>query len=111
MTRTVSYPFARQTSANPMPVLPLVGSITVFPSTNCPFFSACSIMYLAMRSFMEPVGLVFSSFMYISRAGFGFRYLTFTSGVLPIKSKMFLVFNHVHLELLIAYAVTLIWFF
>ena len=40
-----------------------------------------------------------------------FKCLTSTSGVLPIRSKMFLAFNRVHLELVIAYEVALICFF
>jgi hypothetical protein len=45
-----------------MPVLPLVGSMTIMSLVSCPDCSACSIMYLAMRSLTEPPMLNFSSF-------------------------------------------------
>ena len=73
-----------------MPVLPLVGSMTVLSLVSCPDFSACSIMYLAMRSLTEPPTLNFSIFTYISTLGCVFKRFIFTIGVLPIKSKMFL---------------------
>jgi len=76
--------------AKPMPVLPLVGSMTILSLLSCPVFSACSIMYLAMRSLTEPPMLNFSIFTYISMFGFLFRLFICTIGVLPIKSKMLL---------------------
>jgi hypothetical protein len=49
------------TIANPMPVLPLVASITVCPGLSSPLRSACSMTARAMRSFTEPSGLNDSS--------------------------------------------------
>ena len=71
-----------------MPVLPLVGSMTILSLVSYPDFSACSIIYLAMRSLTEPPTLNFSIFTYISTLGFLFSRFIFTIGVLPIKSKM-----------------------
>ena len=88
ITRSRSYPFTRQTKASPIPVFPLVGSMTVIPFFSFPFFSASSIMYLVMRSLTEPPGLNFSSFRNSSRFGFGFRWFIRTIGVFPIKSRM-----------------------
>src|SRR4028119_2480571 len=44
-----------------MPVLPLVGSRMVAPGVSSPAFSAASIIAIAARSLMEPVGLWSSS--------------------------------------------------
>jgi hypothetical protein len=44
-----------------LPVLPLVASTMVSPSESNPSLSAFSTMYLAMRAFMEPEGLRYSS--------------------------------------------------
>lgn len=90
MTRKRLYPLTRQTMAKPMPVLPLVGSMTILFLLSCPVFSASSIMYLAMRSLTEPPMLNFSIFTYISMFGFLFSWFICTIGVLPINSKMFL---------------------
>ena len=43
--------------ARPMPVLPLVASITVWPGFSAPDFSAASMTPSARRSFTEPSGL------------------------------------------------------
>lgn len=55
-----------------------------------------------MRSFMEPLGLDFSSLTYISRSGLGFKRWILTRGVLPIRSRIVFVFNCLHLEVVIA---------
>jgi hypothetical protein len=47
--------------ARPMPVLPLVASITVWPGFKAPLFSAASMTPSASRSFTEPSGLKASS--------------------------------------------------
>src|SRR5215211_795019 len=65
-----------------MPVLPLVGSITRAPGWR----SAPSSMAFATRSLIDPVGFWPSSFAYILTDGFGEKWRSSTSGVLPTKS-------------------------
>ena len=62
ITKMVLYPFDAATDASPIPVLPLVGSMSVAPGRNRPFSSASSIMLSAARSFTLPAGLKYSSF-------------------------------------------------
>ena len=52
--------------ARPMPVLPLVGSMSVSPGLMSPRFSASSSMRTPMRSFTEPPGFMNSSLARIS---------------------------------------------
>ena len=54
---TSGYPFCAHTIASPMPVLPLVASMTVWPGLSVPLRSASSMMPSASRSFTEPSGL------------------------------------------------------
>ncbi len=54
------YPLAAETKANPIPVLPLVGSIIVAPGFKTPLFSAFSIIERATLSFTLPNGLKYS---------------------------------------------------
>ena len=70
-----------------MPVLPDDGSMIVWPGCSWPSFSACSIMFLAMRSLTEPNGFWPSSLATMRTFGFGDRLLTSTIGVLPIMSS------------------------
>ena len=50
-------------AARPIPVLPLVGSITVPPFLMRPFFSALRSILTATLSLTEPAGLKYSSFV------------------------------------------------
>ena len=54
------------TMAKPMPVLPLVGSTIVPPGFRAPEPSASSTMASAMRSFIDPPGLLRSLFTHTS---------------------------------------------
>jgi hypothetical protein len=54
-----------------MPVLPDVGSRITRPGRSSPEASAASIIALAMRSFVEPVGFWPSSLSYSRTPGFG----------------------------------------
>jgi hypothetical protein len=81
------YPLARQTNASAGPVLPPVYSTTVVPGSSRPSRSAPSIIASAMRSFIDPVGLRYSSFTQISAPSGGIR-CNRTSGVLPIASTI-----------------------
>ena len=54
---TSGYPFAAQTMASPIPVLPLVASTTVWPGLRSPRRSASSMMLIARRSFTDEAGL------------------------------------------------------
>src|SRR2546421_847535 len=67
-----------------MPVLPLVGSRSSRPGSNSPAASAVSIIALAMRSLIEPVGFCPSSFAKIRTSPTGFNS---TSGVSPTRSS------------------------
>src|SRR4051794_19095545 len=70
-----------------MPVLPLVGSSSSRPGWSSPAASAVSIIDLATRSLIEPVGFAPSSFAYSRTDGFGARRESSTSGVLPTRSS------------------------
>src|SRR5688572_20183052 len=74
--------------ARPMPVLPLVASITVCPGLSLPVRSPSSITPSASRSFTEPSGLNASIFTYSSAPG-GASLPILTTGVFPIVSRMF----------------------
>src|SRR5688572_13745264 len=71
-----------------MPVFPDEDSITVVPGSSRPSFSACSIMYLAARSFTDPPGFWPSSLARMRTLGFGLSADTSTSGVLPMRSRI-----------------------
>src|SRR5947207_7052567 len=71
-----------------MPVFPEVGSRMMRPGVSEPSASACSIIFLAMRSLSEPVGLAPSSLAHSRTDGFGLSRGIPTSGVLPIASRM-----------------------
>src|SRR5262245_55452118 len=74
--------------ARPMPVLPLVASITVWPGFSSPDFSAASMTPSASRSLTEPNGLKASILTYRLMPG-GANRLILTTGVLPTVSRMF----------------------
>ena len=74
--------------ASPMPVLPLVASITVWPGFSSPDFSAASMTPSASRSFTEPSGLK-ASILTNRFTPSGARRLIRTTGVLPTVSRMF----------------------
>src|SRR5262249_24793452 len=74
--------------ASPMPVLPLVASITVWPGFSSPLRSAASITPSASRSFTEPSGLKASSLTNSSTPG-GANLAILTTGVRPTVSRMF----------------------
>src|SRR3954470_1649572 len=69
-----------------MPVLPLVGSRMVEPACSRPSFSAASIIEIAARSLMEPVGLWSSSLAHSRTSGVGERFGSPTRGVPPRES-------------------------
>src|SRR5688572_18487560 len=69
-----------------MPVLPLVGSRIVAPGCSDPSFSAASIIAMAARSLIEPVGLWSSSLAHSRTSGVGDSRGSPTSGVLPRES-------------------------
>src|SRR4029079_18766753 len=70
-----------------MPVLPLVGSSSSRPGSSSPDASAASIMALATRSLIEPVGFWPSSFAYMRTDAFGVTRFSSRSGVLPTRSS------------------------
>src|SRR5215475_9503451 len=74
--------------ASPMPVLPLVASITVCPGFNSPERSAASITPSASLSFTDPRGLNASSLTNSSTPA-GASLATLTTGVRPTVSRMF----------------------
>jgi len=82
------YAFTEHTRANPMPVFPLVASITVLSGVSSPDFSPFSIIKRAALSLMEPPGLKYSSFARIFTLGFGLRFFISTRGVLPMVSRI-----------------------
>ena len=73
--------------ASPMPVLPLVASITVWPGFSFPVFSASSITPRARRSLTEPSGLKASILTNRFTPG-GASLLILTTGVLPTVSRI-----------------------
>src|SRR4051794_22253910 len=70
-----------------MPVLPLVGSRIVEPGCSDPSFSAASIIAIAARSLIEPVGLRSSSLAHSRTSGDGDSRGSPTSGVPPSESS------------------------
>src|SRR5688572_19998078 len=72
--------------ASEMPVLPLVGSRIVAPGCSAPSFSAASIILIAARSLMEPVGLRSSSLAHSRTSADGDSDGSPTSGVPPSDS-------------------------
>src|SRR3954471_11396779 len=72
--------------ASEMPVLPLVGSRMVAPGFRDPSFSAASIILIAARSLIDPVGLWSSSLAHSRTSGVGDRFGSPTSGVPPSES-------------------------
>src|SRR5680860_1783920 len=70
-----------------MPVLPLVGSRIVQPGRRRPSFSACSIIFSAGRSLIEPVGLRSSSLAQRRTSGDGDSVGSPISGVPPTESR------------------------
>src|SRR3954462_3301914 len=70
-----------------MPVFPLVGSSSSRPGSSSPEASAASIIALAPRSLIEPVGFWPSSFAKIRTPSLGERRCSSTSGVLPTRSS------------------------
>src|SRR4051812_10418670 len=72
--------------AREMPVLPLVGSRMVAPGCSEPSFSAASIIAMAARSLMDPVGLRSSSLAHSRTSEVGDRFGSPTSGVPPRES-------------------------
>jgi len=61
------YPLTAPANANPIPVLPEVGSMIVKPGFKIPPASADSIILLAIRSFTEPPALKYSHFATIQK--------------------------------------------
>src|SRR3954453_10850968 len=72
--------------ASEMPVFPLVGSRIVSPGLSSPSFSAASIIEIAARSLIEPVGLWSSSLAQSRTSGVGDRLGSPTRGVPPRES-------------------------
>src|SRR5947208_8715167 len=71
-----------------MPVFPLVASSSTLSGVSSPDASADSIIFLAIRSLSDPVGLSPSSFAHSRTDGFGDIRGMPTSRVLPIASRM-----------------------
>src|SRR3954470_21209006 len=72
--------------ASEIPVLPLVGSRIVSPGLSFPSFSALSIIEMAARSLMDPVGLWSSSLAQSRTSAVGDRLGRPTRGVPPRES-------------------------
>src|SRR6267143_3979996 len=92
MVITSGYPLAAQTIARPIPVFPLVASITVWPGLRSPDLSAASITPRANRSFTEPRGLK-ASILTKRLTPRGAKRLIRTTGVLPIVSTILWYFR------------------
>src|SRR5258708_6540998 len=92
ITRIRRYPLAAATRAKPRPVLPAVASMSVPPGLRSPERSAASTMANAIRSFIEPVGFWFSSFIKSRHWPLSNRVHS-TRGVLPISERMAGFFN------------------
>src|SRR5258708_5200457 len=87
IVRISLYPLTAATNARPMPVLPLVGSMsTVLPGLIFPARSASLIMLTPMRSFTLPTGFWLSSLATTSATHPSVTLLRRTSGVWPISS-------------------------
>src|SRR3954452_21001568 len=72
--------------ASEMPVFPLVGSRIVAPGCSEPSFSVASIIAMAARSLIGPVGLWSSSLAHSRTSWVGDRLGSPTSGVPPRES-------------------------
>jgi hypothetical protein len=81
------YPFSAAASARPMPVLPLVGSISVSPGFMRPSASAISTMRSPIRSFTLPPAEKNSHFATSSQRRPADKRLMRTQGVPPTKSS------------------------
>ena len=79
-----------QASARPIPVFPLVPSITVPPGLIKPSASASSIICNAILSLTEFPGLVVSTLASTNALMSLVSRFNFTKGVLPIVSRMLL---------------------
>src|SRR5450755_527098 len=80
--------------ARPMPVLPLVASITVWPGLSLPDRSASSITPRAKRSLTDPRGLNASIFTNrLTPSGANFPILT--TGVSPTVSRILLYLGRI----------------
>src|SRR5258707_1381412 len=89
IVRISRYPLTAATNARPIPVLPLVGSIsTVLPGLIFPARSASVIMLTPMRSFTLPTGFWLSSLATTSATQPPVTLFSRTSGVCPISSVM-----------------------
>ncbi len=77
--------------AKPKPVLPDVGSTMVYPGSIRPCFSAASIIWMPMRSFMLPPGLRNSSLAKIVHGMPSVNLFSLSTGVFPIRSRMLVV--------------------
>ena len=86
ITITTLYPFILPIIANPIPVLPLVGSTITDPFFKIPSLSAFSIIPKAALSLTLPPGLNFSNFTYTSALFLSTIFFNFNTGVLPINS-------------------------
>ena len=72
----------------PMPVLPLVGSISVSPGLMRPLFSASATIAQPMRSLTEPPGFRNSHFAHRVQGRCAPTRLSRTSGVRPMASRI-----------------------
>mmetsp|Transcript_20420 Transcript_20420/g.53411 ORF Transcript_20420/g.53411 Transcript_20420/m.53411 type:complete len:200 (-) Transcript_20420:110-709(-) len=70
------------------PVLPLVAATTVPPGRSLPSASAHEMMWFAMRSLMEPLGLKNSALPKILTPGLALRNDRSTRGVSPMSSRV-----------------------
>ena len=68
-------------------MLPEVGSTIVPPGLSSPEASAASIIRTAIRSFTEPPGLKYSTLASTSGLAPSVVFPSFTSGVLPTRSR------------------------
>src|SRR6185369_17502688 len=91
MTRISRYPFTAATIARPMPVLPEVGSMIVPPGLRAPERSASSTMDSAMRSLIEPPGLLRSDLTHTVWLAPNRRLMRMW-GVRPMVSRMLAAF-------------------
>ncbi len=89
MTNAHLMPRAAQTMANPMPVLPDVGSSTIVSGLILPAFCAASIIAIPMRSLTLCAGFWNSSLPTTCALMPAVRRLMRTRGVLPISSVTF----------------------
>jgi len=103
MVRISLYPFEAATNANPIPVLPEVGSIITVSLSSFPFFSASSTIARAILSFTELSGLKYSNLAINLASSFrsAEKSVSCKSGVFPISSVSFLAYFAITLFLLI----------